>query len=241
MWVPCRHNFEAFADSGIPASKMRIVGGTLDFDLFAPEAEPYPLEVGDDRFVFLTNFDFSARKGWEMLLRAWGQAFGDDDPVCLVMKTGSFYREDGYVENRIASFMPPGVRSRRRDLAPVHLLTDVLSADDMPRLYAAADAYVLASRGEGWGRPYMEAQAMGLPDDRQRLGRPAPVHGRRTPAGWWTGPSSTFPDDAELFNTLYRGHRWFEPDADDLAAKMREIAADWDAARAPRRAAPVSA
>ena len=33
----------------------------------------------------------------------------------------------------------------------------------MPRLYAGADAYVLPSRGEGWGRPYMEALAMGLP------------------------------------------------------------------------------
>ena len=33
----------------------------------------------------------------------------------------------------------------------------------MPRLYAAADAYVMPSRGEGWGRPYMEAMAMGLP------------------------------------------------------------------------------
>ena len=33
----------------------------------------------------------------------------------------------------------------------------------MPRLYAAADAYVLPTRGEGWGRPYMEAMAMGLP------------------------------------------------------------------------------
>ena len=55
-------------------------------------------------------------------------------------------------------------------------MTDLLPADDMPRLYAAADAYVLASRGEGWGRPYMEAQAMGSQRS-PAVGRSARVHG----------------------------------------------------------------
>lgn len=230
VWVPCRHNFEAFADSGIPASKMRIVGGTLDFDLFAPEAEPYPLDLGDDRFVFLTNFDFSARKGWDVLLRAWGQAFSADDPVCLVLKTGSFYREDGYVEDRIASFIRQEFGAGT-DLAPVHLLTDVLSAEDMPRLYAAADAYVLASRGEGWGRPYMEAQAMGLPTIASSWGGQREFMDEDT--SWLVdGTLVDVPYDAEVLNDLYRGHRWFEPAADDLAAKMREITSGWDTARA---------
>ena len=30
-------------------------------------------------------------------------------------------------------------------------------------LYASADVFVLPSRGEGWGRPHVEAMAMGLP------------------------------------------------------------------------------
>jgi len=29
-----------------------------------------------------------------------------------------------------------------------------------PRYYAAADAFVLPSRGEGWGRPHVEAMSM---------------------------------------------------------------------------------
>ena len=73
VWVPCRHNFEAFQDSGIPSRKMRIVGGTLDFDLFSPGAEPLPLQTDPDgACVFLTNFDFSARKGWREVLLAPG-------------------------------------------------------------------------------------------------------------------------------------------------------------------------
>jgi glycosyltransferase involved in cell wall biosynthesis len=235
VWVPCRHNYEAFVDSGIPARKMRIVGGTLDFDLFSPGAEPYPLETDPDRFVFLTNFDFSARKGWEILLRAWGQAFTVEDPVSLVLKTGSFYTPDGHVENQISSFLRQEFGASGARLAPVHLLTDLLPALDMPQLYAAADAYVLASRGEGWGRPFMEAQAMGLPTIASNWGGQTQFMDPDT--SWLVeGELVDVPDDAELFNTLYRGHRWFEPDADDLAAKLREIASDWDAAR--QRAAP---
>jgi glycosyltransferase involved in cell wall biosynthesis len=33
----------------------------------------------------------------------------------------------------------------------------------MLRMYSSVDAFVLASHGEGWGLPYMEAMAMGLP------------------------------------------------------------------------------
>lgn len=235
LWVPCRHNLEVFAESGIPERKMRIVGETVDFDLFSPGADPYPLEVEPGRFVFLTNFDFSARKGWETLLAAWGQAFTVDDPVALVLKTGSFYREAGYVEARIQTMLQQRFGPALHKLAPVYMLTDVLPAADMPRLYAAADAYVLASRGEGWGRPYMEAQAMGLPTIASRWG--GQLEFMEEDTSWLVdGSLIDVPDDAELFNTLYAGHRWFDPDIDDLAAKMREVAADWEAAN--KHAAP---
>jgi glycosyltransferase involved in cell wall biosynthesis len=235
LWVPCRQNFEAFADSGIPERKMRIVGGTIDFELFSPGVDPYPLEVEPGRFVFLTNFDFSERKGWQTLLAAWGEAFTADDPVALVLKTGSFYREEGYVEGRIQAMLQERFGPALSKLAPVYMLTDVLDTADMPRLYATADAYVLASRGEGWGRPYMEAQAMGLPTIASRWGGQREFMDADT--SWLVdGDLIDVPNDAELFNTLYQGHRWFDPEVDDLAAKLREIASDWDAAA--KRAEP---
>ena len=38
-----------------------------------------------------------------------------------------------------------------------------LADSEMAGLYAAADAFVLPTRAEGWGRPFMEAMAMGIP------------------------------------------------------------------------------
>ncbi len=34
---------------------------------------------------------------------------------------------------------------------------------DLPSVYRTMDCFVLPTRGEGWGRPIVEAMAMGLP------------------------------------------------------------------------------
>jgi glycosyltransferase involved in cell wall biosynthesis len=228
IWVPTEWNAETFRRGGVPASKLRVVGGTLDFDRFAPGATPYPLGVEDGRFVFLANFDFSERKGWRQLLEAWALAFDADDPVCLVLKTGSFYRGDDHVKERIEDVLR--ATGTRKTFAPVQLFCDMLAARDMPRLYAAADAYVLPSRGEGWGRPYMEAMAMGLPTVASNWSANVEF---MDPAHSWLVDGRLVPvaKDAELFNDLYRGHNWFEADSEQLAAVLREIAGDPEAAR----------
>eukprot|EP01105_Mastigella_eilhardi_P022825 TRINITY_DN5681_c0_g1_i4.p2 TRINITY_DN5681_c0_g1~~TRINITY_DN5681_c0_g1_i4.p2 ORF type:complete len:136 (-),score=31.59 TRINITY_DN5681_c0_g1_i4:63-470(-) len=100
----------------------------------------------------------------------------------------------------------------------------------MPRLYRAADAFVLPTRGEGWGLPIMEAMAMGLPviatnysgctalvDD--RVAYPLRVE-RLRPAGPMGG-----------------GHGepravWAEPSEQHLRTLMRHVAAHPDEAAA---------
>src|SRR5436190_3423824 len=109
-------------------------------------------------------------------------------------------------------------------MAPIEIVSARLPADQLPSLYAAADAYVLASRGEGWGRPYMEAMAMGLPTIGSR----------------WSG-NLAFMDDENSFlvggaltpverwdarpERDWKGHRWFTVDVDELAETMRTVAA----------------
>lgn len=48
-------------------------------------------------------------------------------------------------------------------LPRLYVVSSHLSDAEFPRWYAAADAFVLPSRGEGWGRPHVEAMSMGLP------------------------------------------------------------------------------
>jgi glycosyltransferase involved in cell wall biosynthesis len=230
VWVPCRHNYEIFAAGGVAEYKLRVIGETLDFDRFRPGMGrgPSPLRAPAGHFTFLSNFDFSERKGWRQLLLAWAQAFHPNDPVCLVLKTGSVANFDGrFARERITRFLRR--RCGRGSTAPVRVIARMLPAVQVPRLYAAADAYVSASRGEAWGRPYMEAMAMGLPTIGTRFGGNLDfmsdanswlVEGRLVPV-----PDETAPND------LYRGHRWFEADADELSGALQEIAGDPGAAK----------
>ena len=69
--------------------------------------------------------------------------------------------------------------------------------DEFPSFYASGDAFVLPSRGEGWGRPHVEAMSMSLPviatnwsgvtaflDD--SVGYPLPIEGLVPAEGDWS-------------------------------------------------------
>jgi glycosyltransferase involved in cell wall biosynthesis len=225
VWVSCRANLEAFADGGIPPEKLRLLGQTLDFDRFRPGLEPWPLQIGPGRMVFLSNFDFSERKGWRQLLLAWARAFAANDPVVLVLKTGSV-RElcDEDVQERIDAFLHGELGNTQH--APVHMIARMLEADAVPRLYAAADAYVSASRGEAWGRTWMEALACGLPTIGTRFGGNVEWMADLPGVRLVDGELVPVKADDEVLTPLYRGHRWGEADVEELAAALRAVAND---------------
>lgn len=97
----------------------------------------------------------------------------------------------------------------------------------MPALYASVDAFALASRGEGWGRPHVEAMASALP----------------VVAPSWSGPSEfltesnafpvpVLPELAVVPDGAFAGHRHGEPDVAALRALLRRVAEDQNVAAA---------
>jgi len=238
IWVPGAFNLETFERAGIPRERLHVLGGTLDFDLFDPAADitPAPLPGSSEHFTFLTNFAFSERKAWRQLLHGWALAFGPDDGVRLVLKVHSEGRGER-IRERIDAFLREelGAAAAAR-LAPIHLLDTVLPSTAMPTLYAAADAYILPSRGEGWGRPYMEAMAMGLPTIGPRWGGNLEF---MDDDNSWLVDGDVVPVEhgQEVFLDPCIDHRWFEPSPESVAAQLRAVAGDRDAARAKASAA----
>lgn len=154
--VPCPHNAEVYARSGVTAPISVIPGGTdpAEFPLLHR-----PLDWHRP-YTFLAIADRGARKGWLEVFDAFYIAFGGkttgDPDVRLIVKN----RPSGNSMGEL--FLAHGSDLDRR------IVYQVDEADDMYAVYAQADCVVLPSRSEGWGMPHREAAMMGLPVITQR-------------------------------------------------------------------------
>jgi glycosyltransferase involved in cell wall biosynthesis len=205
VYVPCRQNAESFAASGVEVP-VRVLHHGVDAARFPllerPEGRP---------FTFGTYGDLSHRKGLDALLRAFREEFEPGEPVQLLVKSGGQLPPDlGGGDPRIR------VETGFRDQAALlELLRDM-------------DAFVMPSRGEGFGLCGLEAMATGLP----------------LIATDWSGPADyvrdcgALPLRYELADaggvTVGNSHffgEWAEPDVGHLRELMRGLASDRAAAR----------
>jgi glycosyltransferase involved in cell wall biosynthesis len=112
-------------------------------------------------FRFLSVFEWAPRKGYDVLLRAYWEEFERSENVCLIIKTRSFKRVgDLDVRTQIQRLKE---RLGRETAAPVYVYDGRLSETALAELYRASSAFVLPTRGEGIGLPFLEAGATGLP------------------------------------------------------------------------------
>ena len=134
--VPSEWNRGAFLRTGTEVP-IRVVHHPIDPALRSVRGAP------SGPFTFVSVFEWSRpHKDPFALLQAFHAAFGGDPDVVL----------------RIRSNPPPGV-----DLGPGVEIIPPLPRRGVLELLASADAYVAASRAEGWGIPAFEAIALGVP------------------------------------------------------------------------------
>ena len=161
------------AAAGVAASKLVVLGEPIDTAFFDPALyKPLPLKINSrprqsitplsHPFRFLSVFKWEARKGWDVLLRAYFEEFTADEPVSLHVKTRAFHSDDDF-DAKIDAFAAERGLPPRAQRPEVHVIGHELALRGLPRLYKAVDAFVLPSRGEGWGRPHVEAMASGTP------------------------------------------------------------------------------
>ncbi len=145
-------------EAGVEPDRIGIVPHGIDPTLFHPDGPRFPLPT-EKSFRFLFVGGVSLRKGTDILLDAWSEAFSRSDDVCLVLKDHSgdlFYRED-HARRRIED-----LRSRPDAPEIIHL-DEFLPDRDLAALYRACDVAVFPYRAEGFCIPILEAMASGTP------------------------------------------------------------------------------
>ncbi|QAY65543.1 glycosyltransferase family 4 protein [Paenibacillus protaetiae] len=207
IWVFSSFNKQTFAGAGITAN-LKVIPS---YCAWADQVLPEPPASTGGPFTFLSVFDWSDRKGYDILIKAYIEEFTSQDPVSLIIKT-----TDGHdaaiaaVKEWIAAIP---------DAPEIRIVNRIVPTDELIQLYQSSDAFVLPTRGEGWGRPVMEAMILGLP----------------VIVTNWSGPTdfitenNAYPIQVEQLTTihdhiyLFNGHRWAEPSLTDLRKHMRQV------------------
>lgn len=135
---------------GLPIS---VCGAGVDHWRRAPAHADFELKAR--RFRFLHVSSCLPRKGVDVLLQAYGDAFSEEDDVSLVIKT--FANPQNQVERWLAA-----ARASRPGFPHVEIIEEDLSDAQLQRLYSQCHVMVAPSRAEGFGLPMAEAMMSGL-------------------------------------------------------------------------------
>jgi glycosyltransferase involved in cell wall biosynthesis len=228
VWVPSQFNADVFAAAGVSPARLRVLPSGVNTTQFRPGLAPLPIPCRRG-FNFLSVFEWTHRKGPDVLLRAYLREFRADEDVALILKTYARPDVTANLLPRIAHFVEREAGLCIEDAPPIIVYEpSFLSTADIPRLYASADAFVLPSRGEGYGRPYMEALSCECPVIATRWsGQMDFLHDGNSDLVDCTLAPVPWNSDVELF----AGHRWAEPDVEHLRAQMRSVYTHREAAR----------
>ena len=237
LWVHSSWNCELAVRGGVPEDRVRVVPVGVDPEVLVPDGPSHPLtDAAATSFLWVGAS--VRRKGFDLLLDAYLEAFTPADDVQLVVKdhTGDvFYQGQDHGD-------------RARELAgdaaapAVRYVDEQLPAAELAALYRGADALVLPYRAEGFAMTALEAMACGTAPVVPRFGSALDYTDDDT--AWYVAAHRiAVPVDRSMpYNSLGLTVRitavdFCEPDRGGLVERLRLIAAEDPTSRQRRGAA----
>lgn len=133
---------------------------TIDSSLYVDKGIKYQFNPSLRKFVFVSLFGWSYRKGYDALLKSYLKAFNGNDDVSLLIISRFQHKKNDIIKTEIKKHIDLFGGNN-----PAHIArySNVIPEDVLPSIYRACNSFVLFSRGEGFGIPYAESGLCGLP------------------------------------------------------------------------------
>jgi glycosyltransferase involved in cell wall biosynthesis len=205
--VMSQHVKKILRDSGV---QIPIMVSGVGVDHLYRSDKAFLSSVSAKRFRFLHVSSCFPRKGVDLLIEAYCQAFRSWDDVCLVIKTFPNPHQSLASTLRQMARQDPG-------MPEIKLMEEDLSDGQLNALYAQCDVLVAPSRAEGFGLPVAEAL----------------IHELSVITTRWSGMMDFCdPDDVHMIDFDFKpaqshfglsASSWAEPRVDELVQAMKQL------------------
>jgi len=148
--------------NGCPKDKIVVVPHGVDLNVFNPQVSPMKINT-NKKIKMLCIAEPHYRKQLDKLLNLYCKSFTSKDDICFVLKTKIFKPGDE-IRGFEMDLKPKLLKLKKKygsSMPEIKVISSRL--DNIASLYTACDFFALMTASEGWGVPYLEALACGIP------------------------------------------------------------------------------
>ena len=159
-----KHGEQALLKAGVPRDRLRYIPHAIDTKVWSADGPTCrdKLRVPEDaHLTVITAMNKGKRKSFPEMLKAWALFAEARKDAYLYLHTDRFGHLDGI--NLIPVLKAVGAPEDRIRWVNSSQMRAGIAAETLASIMRSASCLLLASRGEGFGIPVIEAQAVGTP------------------------------------------------------------------------------
>lgn len=143
--------------NGIDINKIHVAAPGVDMSIFNPELYNQHEEDKTEDYIFLNIGKWEIRKGHDVLVHMFNQAFESTDNVRLLMLNTNPFLSDK--ENKQWQNLYKNTKLGDK----IYMLPRLSSQSDIAKVIALSDCGIYPARAEGWNNEGIETMAMNKP------------------------------------------------------------------------------